>query len=279
MTSARLKYLLSPWFIGALSILICNDLWWKYAYANALTGKLSDFSGILVLGLLFNYFSDRNRTLNALFVIVFFTFWKSPMSEGLIVAWNSLPVFAIGRVVDYTDLWALVLIPVVSHLPFKDRKTPQPILVPTLLGITFFALTATSRMPPDHLAYWSGGTRREIVEFETKLAPDSILSLAATHLHMNRLEDDTVWIDGQMHRLYVYTGAMAPNRWSEIDTCKFSIDLLKKKVLVRVIQLNLKPGINMIDFPESDFWRYGFKIRKTKRVYHYIHIGPALPNR
>ena len=34
----------SPGFLVALAVLLANDLWWKAAFGNWLTGKLSDFA-------------------------------------------------------------------------------------------------------------------------------------------------------------------------------------------------------------------------------------------
>ena len=39
----------SPGFLVALAVLLANDLWWKAAYDNWLTGKLSDFAGLFVV--------------------------------------------------------------------------------------------------------------------------------------------------------------------------------------------------------------------------------------
>src|SRR3989442_14409237 len=40
----------SPGFLAALAVLLANDLWWKPAFGNWLTDKLSDFAGLFVVG-------------------------------------------------------------------------------------------------------------------------------------------------------------------------------------------------------------------------------------
>lgn len=192
--NARARYLLSPWFTGALFLLICNDLWWKAAYSNALTGKLSDFSGVLVLGLLFNFFSERNRNLNALFVIVFFTFWKSPLSEGLIVTWNSLGLFPIDRVVDYSDLWAFIVLPIVSHLPFPERRF-RPVSLTFLLGCSAFAFASTSRARP--ISEWQYAEYRQVLSFRIQRTPEQLLTLIQKDLELSPHHVDSVLFEGR----------------------------------------------------------------------------------
>jgi hypothetical protein len=47
----RKELIFNPYFIGGLSILILNDWYLKQEYANYLTGKLSDFAGLLIFPL------------------------------------------------------------------------------------------------------------------------------------------------------------------------------------------------------------------------------------
>ncbi len=44
--------LLHPVVLGAIAVLVLNDHWWKAAWPGALTGKLSDFAGLLFFPLL-----------------------------------------------------------------------------------------------------------------------------------------------------------------------------------------------------------------------------------
>lgn len=47
----RAELLLNAIFLFALVILIVNDHYWKAVYGNILTGKLSDFAGLILLHL------------------------------------------------------------------------------------------------------------------------------------------------------------------------------------------------------------------------------------
>ena len=54
----------------------------------------------------------RSKVALALLLTVAFAYWKSPLSEPLLDGLNSLITMRIGGVVDYTDLVALIAIPV-----------------------------------------------------------------------------------------------------------------------------------------------------------------------
>ena len=258
------KYLLSPWFIISLVVLLCNDTWWKYQFSNVLTGKLSDLSGVLVLGLLFNFFSDKNRTLNALFVVVFFTFWKSPLSEGLIFSWNSLHLFPIARVVDYSDLMAFALLPVVSHLRFKEYSfVARPMVSGLLLGISIFALTATSRARPMDWEYWNYGPSTKIVCSETKLTKEQLTQKFESQLGLKLSMEDTVWINGVQNKMYCFTSQNIPNQI--IDSCLLTIDTWKKnKRSVQILSIKLLDGANALELAELDKLKEAFELKNIR---------------
>jgi hypothetical protein len=44
----RKELIFNPYFIGGLSVLMLNDFYLKHEYGNYLTGKLSDFAGLLI---------------------------------------------------------------------------------------------------------------------------------------------------------------------------------------------------------------------------------------
>src|SRR6267142_6054175 len=101
----------SPGFIVALAILLANDLWWKAAFGNWLTGKLSDFAGLFVVVVLATAFRPAHGRAIAVTTAVAFTLWKSPFSQPLIDGWNAIAPYEIARVVDYSDLLALMVLP------------------------------------------------------------------------------------------------------------------------------------------------------------------------
>ena len=259
----RSKYVLSPWFIGALALLICNDLWWKTTYSNALTGKLSDLSGVLVLGLLFNLISDRNRKLNALFVVVFFTFWKSPLSEGLIVAWNSLPIFNVGRVVDYSDLVAFIGLPVITHFRFNAPKKPSPWVFGTLLGISFFALSSTSRTR-DVIGGWD--YKEKTLQFQIQTSETELLSYLEKELRLIPYKKDTIYFDEGLAPRYFFATHNSDVH-TAIDSCKIWIHPKNSKTLyVDVMDVHFGPNHSLEDVENLSNLQAYYMIRKVKFV-------------
>ncbi len=142
-------YISNLLFLPALTILLLNDFYWKETYANELTGKLSDVSGLVVFLLFFSaLFANKFRFFLYLISALLFTWWKSVWSESFIESWNQIISFyPLQRTVDYSDLWCLlVLVPLYFYHPKKERKVVSVkwISVP-LLFTGLFAIVATSK--------------------------------------------------------------------------------------------------------------------------------------
>ena len=124
----RARYLLHPVFLVGLITLIVNDHFLKDAYHNALTGKLSDFAGVLILPLFLKFvFGWRDRTVLAA-TVLFFTWLKSPFSQPLLDAYNAVSPLGFYRVVDASDLWAFLMLPL-SGWVLHRLRTPRSIPV------------------------------------------------------------------------------------------------------------------------------------------------------
>lgn len=143
--SNRFRIFTTHWFIVGLLILLLNDLVLKDQIGNELTGKLSDFAGLFIFPLFWVAFFPKHKNKVFLFTALAFVLWKSPMSQSFIETWNSLPFFSISRVVDYTDLYALFILPLAYQLEQKKLQLTtiqaKPI-IPIL--ISAFAFGATS---------------------------------------------------------------------------------------------------------------------------------------
>ncbi|MEY4563545.1 MAG: hypothetical protein RLZZ618_2822, partial [Pseudomonadota bacterium] len=121
----RLLPLFTTWpFLLALALLMANDLWIKAAWPGLVTGKLSDFAGIAVVGMLLSAAWPKRGWAIFMGVSVFFLWWKSPLSTAFISWWNTLGLMQLVRVVDFTDLVALVVLPVFHR--FAGRVPPLP---------------------------------------------------------------------------------------------------------------------------------------------------------
>lgn len=149
MRKDKASLLLHPALIVSLALLLLNDFYWKYTYHNWLTGKLSDFAGIVVLVVFLRVlFPQLSRIKIALATALFFAWWKSPLSQSTISFFHDALHLPINRVIDYSDLWALaVIIPAVHLLPPKKINARHPAfqLLQWCVGtVTIFSLCATS---------------------------------------------------------------------------------------------------------------------------------------
>ncbi len=146
MTKSRPDILSRPLFILVLGLLLLNDFYLKYEFSNLLTGKLSDITGLF----LFPYFlsSLKIKWTKTIYLgtALLFIFWKSPFSQDLIIWWQTIGI-GFNRIIDYTDLFALFILPLSFYYFQKQLSTECKIskyLTAPLGLISLFAIWATT---------------------------------------------------------------------------------------------------------------------------------------
>ncbi|MFC7357160.1 hypothetical protein ACFQO1_05650 [Jejudonia soesokkakensis] len=159
------KYIFNHFFIIGLMLLFFNDHFLKETYGNWFTGKLSDVAGVFILPFFLSYFFPKYIKQNILFTVLFFVFWKLPISDGCIDLYNQFAPIGITRVVDYTDLFVIAVLPfsyiVLYWIKNKNssieifQKIPQF----TLIIIATVVFMATSP-PKSHYFTESSGNLR-----------------------------------------------------------------------------------------------------------------------
>lgn len=168
-------------FIISLILLVINDHVLKAEFGNWVTGKLSDFAGMIILPLLLAFTFPKLKAHAIWLSAVLFTFWKSPLSETFINWYNTFAIIGIERIVDYTDLLAFVILP----LPYfiiknnakagflqirKFRLSPMYIVIPCI-----FILMATSPPKSYYYTQTTGNLRFKNTSIKVRLMPDEIL--------------------------------------------------------------------------------------------------------
>ena len=152
-TTRNKYYLLNFVFLICLLTLLLNDHYLKYELSNWLTGKLSDMVGIIILPLLLAFVFPKLKQHATWISALLFVFWKSPFSQDLINLYNQYTFIQTSRIIDFTDLYVLLLLPIPYFIikridSLKSIKitnaNPLLILLPTIL-----TLMATSP-PPSH---------------------------------------------------------------------------------------------------------------------------------
>lgn len=146
----RLARVLTTWpFVVSLLVLLLNDFWLKYAFPGVVSGKLSDFAGIGMVTMLLLAMCPRRSLFVYLLVAAGFVFWKSPASQPLIDVLNAYLPFPTARTVDYSDLLALLAMPLYASAAQRSQvRVPgglgRRLLMPPVAAATAFALMATS---------------------------------------------------------------------------------------------------------------------------------------
>jgi hypothetical protein len=137
-------------FVLALGVLLINDGLLKQAYPGLVTGKLSDFAGLAVVAL--PLFAAFPRHARAIYLALggAFLWWKSPASGAFISYMNELLPMKMVRVIDYSDLVALSILPFcrkfVASEPVSLVKAAslRRWVLPPVLAATLFGVMATS---------------------------------------------------------------------------------------------------------------------------------------
>ncbi len=187
----NLTLLTSPLFLTGVSLLLLNDFVLKELWSNEWTGKLSDFSGLFVFALFWIALFPKRQRLILWSIAIGFIFWKSSFSQPLIDAWNHLDLLHISRTVDYSDLPALVVLPLAAQYnktnPSCLRLSP---VFPFVLSAFAFIATSYSYDVPIHKAYPFGYGKSVL---QHKL--DSIDSLnQGWGLHWKGHRADTIYV-------------------------------------------------------------------------------------
>jgi hypothetical protein len=144
-----LARLVDPLLLLALALLLLNDLVWKAAFHNSITGKLSDFAGLYAFVWVGLCLLPRSKKWLPWMVAILFCWWKSTFSQFAIDAWNGLDLWRIDRVVDMWDCLALIVLPIAVWKFGRKQVQPWqvalPIAVPCLVAtVSIFAFVGTS---------------------------------------------------------------------------------------------------------------------------------------
>jgi hypothetical protein len=165
-------------FAVAIFLLLLNDLLLKHLLHNAFTGKLSDFAGLFAFALFFGSMLPKHSKSVIAGIGAAFIFWKSPLASGCIDLFNSVAPFSIARVVDYTDILALIVLPFANlelHRPKSarvDRSMRTQLATVFSCAVALFAFCATSMTHHnedfDHAYYFSLGKEALLNTFTQK---------------------------------------------------------------------------------------------------------------
>ncbi|MFK7924537.1 MAG: hypothetical protein AB8H47_21450 [Bacteroidia bacterium] len=142
-----------PVFILSLTLLILNDWFFKTAFHNEITGKLSDFAGLFAFPFLISLLLPKHKKSIHILTALLFIIWNSELSQVIISYLNQLSI-PVGRTIDITDNIALVSILASYHcLNHKLVLTLKPWFQKGLIMVSCLAFMATSLPPQEYRAY------------------------------------------------------------------------------------------------------------------------------
>ena len=121
-------------YLVALVVLLINDHVLKDAFPGVVTGKLSDFAGLFAFAVFFASAAPRRAAMICCASGAVFAWWKSPWSQTVVEA------LQLSRVVDWTDLTALIVLPFACRTAMRNPIAWKPMLA----SVSLVAFAATS---------------------------------------------------------------------------------------------------------------------------------------
>jgi hypothetical protein len=150
MRQIKFQLLTDKIFILGLILLLTNDFFLKAEFAGPVTGKLSDISGLFIFPFFWSVFFEKQKLKIYILTACAFVMWKLPVTSGIINSFNDAFGTSFSRVIDYTDLLAMCVMPVSYwHLNRKlmsGENYSAVTVAPILIGsISLFAFVASSQ--------------------------------------------------------------------------------------------------------------------------------------
>lgn len=248
-------------FLACLAILFLNDHFFKYHYTSWFTGKLSDMAGIILLPMLLTYLFPQLKQYSVHLAGVLFAFWKSPFSESCIGLYNSFSFIPLHRVVDYTDLIVLVLLPfpyvliknssVINRFSLK-KLNPSLVLLPAVL---ILMSTSPGNRYFDYVPY-TGNLYFNDYSFEVNQSKDEIFSeLKKRNI---KVQKDTARIIAKSKSRLLSTGTLEQkNLYNDKKIYQVSDDSLKASIF-RMINSSNEYTIDSIQLDDQTVWNIQF---------------------
>ncbi|WP_163266358.1 hypothetical protein [Dysgonomonas sp. 216] len=262
----------NPLFICSVLLLLLNDFYFKYAYANWLTGKISDFAGLFAFPYFISCFLPRYKKNIHAFTVLLFIFWKSIYSQPVIQFINEIGI-PVSRVVDYTDNIALVCVGL-SFLVFSKYTPPERFdfrLVYPLIIVTAFSFMATSMSR--HSSWIT--TDDNIYKFDIS---KNELANRINHLYANEIEKvndgfgETIFFDPEKKEYYITI--------ANTDSLKTEKDAMNKEIIACLIDTTSKTDTIKARNCLAEFMIYndwlnaGGSVLKLSGVWYYpVMIG------
>ena len=268
----NLNILKSHGFILGLLLLLLNDFVLKELLSNWFTGKLSDFAGLFIFPLFWIALFPKHKFKIFWGTAIFFLFWKSGYSESSIEIWNSLGIIRISRVVDYSDLIAILMISMAYryNLNYQANLTQKRLsispIIPLFVALFAFGATSYDKNIDYNKVYIFSFSKQELIKRMNAIENDGTFENYPLSLHTSMINYYNV---ENLDSLAYYV--------SEYKTRNDTIfhDALRKKV--DTVYTYEVPTIDSMYPNRENVFHFNFPVYKYMKISKtgYCHSLPA----
>ncbi|MCO5948470.1 hypothetical protein [Mucilaginibacter flavidus] len=247
--TTRNRALIFNWvFIVGLTVLALNDQYLKWTFGNWITGKISDFAGLLIFPMFLQFLFPRISRVSVIITGALFVFWKLPISENFIHAYNKVALIPITRTIDYSDFVALLILPLAWYLIGRidsyriGRISPAfaACLIATPAAVVFMATS-----PPVSFYMQPGGDIHIGKSYRLKVSEDE--ALAKFKAIGFTVEPDTTQHESGRADYYLMKNVVLNAGKDTIETIQFGFLGKVKKPLLLINNVKLKKGSTLTD--------------------------------
>ena len=194
--------ILSRGFIVALLILVLNDFYFKKEFPGMITGKISDFAGLFAFPYFLSALFPGNKKSIYISTVVAFVLWKLPYADTFISLWNECMPYSIGRVVDYSDYLALIILPLSFYYqPTSDlveNTNLKKVFLTGTIIFSIFSFLATAGTHGNIKIYTLNHSKHKIdqafdqfyLKYPELAVPDSYKSLVTPHINGSKDDEE-----------------------------------------------------------------------------------------
>ena len=245
----RNSALLFNWiFIAGLILLALNDHYLKWTFGNYVTGKISDFAGLLIFPMFLQFLFPRISRFSVIVTGVLFVFWKLPISNHFIDIYNKVALIPITRTVDYSDFIALLILPLAWYFIGRidsyriGRISPS---FATCLIAAPAAMVFMATSPPISFYMQPGGDIHIGKSYRLKITEEQALQKLKAEGFT--IIPDTSQRETSRADYYLMKNVVLNGGKDTIETIQFGFMGRVTKPLLLINNVKLKKGSNLSD--------------------------------
>ena len=234
-------------FIPGLLLLLLNDHYLKFQFSGWITGKLSDFIGLLIFPMFLQFLFPRLGRYPTVITGLSFILWKLPISGPVIDLYNKVAIIPITRTVDYTDLIALSILPLTDYLirnidRYKLRSIKysiNPRLATTIVLIPATIIFMATEPP---IGFRESRNGEILIGKTYRLKMSREEALTRIKAFGSPVEKDSLIRPWRTEAFYVMKNIVLPGEKDTIQSIDFSIITEGEKTFLGIWKIKISDG-------------------------------------